>query len=91
MPKIVLKGFILVPSKDLPAIQSEIVNHKNLTLKESGCLVFEVTQAKENPCRFDVYEEFIDNAAFDMHQERVKSSLWGKVSKNVERHYEILV
>ncbi|MGY8870249.1 MAG: putative quinol monooxygenase [Pseudomonadales bacterium] len=91
MPKIVLKGFILVPSKDLPAVQSEIVNHKNLTLKEPGCLVFEVTQAKENSCRFDVYEEFIDKAAFEMHQERVRRSLWGKVAENVERHYEILV
>ena len=90
MSKVTLKGFIIVPEKDLSLIQEELINHKNLTHSEPGCLVFEVTQSEINPNRFDVYEEFVNKAAFDSHQKRVKNSYWGEVTVNVERHYEIL-
>ena len=89
MSKVVLKGFIIIPSENLAAVQDELINHKKLTRNEPGCLVFNVTQSESNPNRFDVYEAFINKAAFEVHQARVKSSHWGKVSENVERHYEI--
>lgn len=90
MPKVILKGFIIVSEPDLDAVKAELINHQRLTLAEPGCLVFEVVQCTMNPYRFDVYEEFIDRDAFERHQARVKSSAWGKVSVNVERQYEIL-
>ena len=90
MPKVTLKGFILVPESDLDAVKNALVIHKRLTQAEPGCIVFEVIQSKTNPHRFDVYEEFIDKESFELHQARVKSSTWAKVSVNVERHYEIL-
>jgi autoinducer 2-degrading protein len=89
MPKVVLKGFIIVPSEDLSAVKKALINHQDLTRNESGCLVFDVTQSENNLNRFDVYEEFIDKCAFEMHQSRVENSYWGEVSGNVERHYEI--
>ena len=89
MSKVILKGFIIVPAEDLAAVEEELINHKNLTLNESGCLVFEVTQSESIPNRFDVYEEFINKTAFESHQQRVKDSYWGEVTVNVERHYEI--
>jgi len=82
------KGFIIVPEADLSVVKEELINHKRLTLEEPGCLVFEVTQNKNNPNRFDVNEEFVDKAAFESHQERVKNFYWGKVTVNVERYYE---
>ena len=90
MSKIILKGFIIVPSSDLEAVQTELVSHKKLTIEEPGCIVFEVTQCKYDPHRFEVYEEFADRASIKAHQTRVKESNWGKVSANVERHYEII-
>lgn len=87
MPKVILKGFIIVPEPDLDAVKAELINHKRLTMAEPGCLVFEVVQCTTNPNRFDVYEEFIDRDSFERHQARVKSSAWGKVSANIERHY----
>ncbi|MGM0824971.1 MAG: putative quinol monooxygenase [Pseudomonadota bacterium] len=87
MPKAILKGFIIVPEPDLNAVKAELIIHKQLTLAEPGCLVFEVVQCTINPYRFDVYEEFIDRDSFKRHQARVKSSAWGKVSANIERHY----
>ncbi len=89
MSKVTLKGFIIVLAEDLSAVKEELIDHRNLTHNEPGCLVFEVTQSESNPCRFDVYEEFLNKAAFESHQKRVKDSYWGEVTVNVERHYEI--
>ncbi|WNJ97198.1 antibiotic biosynthesis monooxygenase [Vibrio ruber] len=90
MSKVTLKGFILIPESELESVKRELVHHKRLTLEEPGCIMFSVTQNSENPLRFDVYEEFTDKVAFEQHQKRVKASHWGKVTVNVERHYEIL-
>ena len=90
MSKVIVKGFIAVPEAELALIIQELAVHKNLTQKEVGCLVFDVTQRAENPSHFDVYEEFIDNAAFNKHQERVKNSRWGEITGNVERHYIVM-
>lgn len=90
MTKVILKGFIIVPAEDLAAVQDELINHIKLTRDEPGCIVFEVTQCEINSNRFDVYEAFIDKAAFTAHQIRVKSSYWAKVTEHVARHYEIL-
>ncbi|EJL6396809.1 antibiotic biosynthesis monooxygenase [Vibrio navarrensis] len=89
MSKVTLKGFILVSEPDLELVKNELVNHKRLTLDEPGCITFSVIENPENPLRFDVYEEFVDKVAFEQHQKRVKASRWGKVTVNVERHYEI--
>ncbi|MCF5873493.1 putative quinol monooxygenase [Aeromonas veronii] len=89
MRKVILKGFIIVPFIDLSLVKFELKRHIQLTRAETGCLIFEVTQDPLNPCRFDVYEEFVDEAAFQAHQARVKSSRWGEITVNVERHYTV--
>lgn len=86
---LILKGFIIVPPNDLALVKDELDNHIQLTRSETGCLIFQVTQDPLNPCRFDVYEEFVDKVAFQAHQARVKSSRWGKITVNVERHYTV--
>lgn len=89
MSKVILQGHIIVLKRELEMINKALAVHRELTAEEKGCLVFEVNQCKKNHCRFNVYEEFIDMNSFDAHQHRVKASEWGKVSINVERHYEI--
>ncbi len=89
MSKVVLKGHIIVPDSDLLAVKNEIVTHKELTIQEDGCLMFEVTQDVENLNKFNVYEEFIDQNSFAVHQNRVRESTWGVITTNVERHYQI--
>lgn len=89
MSVVILNGFIIVPHNDLAVVKDELDNHICLTRAETGCLIFEVTQDHINPCRFDVYEEFVDQAAFQTHQARVKSSRWGEITVNVERHYTV--
>jgi quinol monooxygenase YgiN len=87
--KIILEGYILVPPVDLEVVSSELPVHIELTKKEEGCLVFEVSQDQGNLLKFHVYEEFTSQAAFEDHQARVKASRWGAITKNVERNYEI--
>jgi len=89
LSKVILQGYIVVPDVDLIIIESELVIHKKLTKEEIGCLQFEVSQDPNNANRYNVYEVFIDQHAFDIHQLRVKHSNWGKVTINVERHYQI--
>ena len=86
---IILTGFILVPDSDYQAVKNELVIHERLTLAESGCLNFKVTPDQQNAHRFNVYEEFVDQAAFEHHQARVKSSKWGEITRHVERHYQV--
>jgi quinol monooxygenase YgiN len=90
MAKISLKGFIIVPDMSLAIIRQELPVHIELTRKETGCLVFEVIPAENNPNRFDVYEEFASKADFEAHQVRVKNSRWGQVTSGVERYYGII-
>lgn len=81
MSKVVLQGYILVPDNELDIINQKLTNHTQLTLEEPGCITFKVIQNKSDACRFDVYEEFIDRAAFEHHQQRVAGSKWGKVNQ----------
>jgi quinol monooxygenase YgiN len=89
LSKVILQGFIIIPYADFDVVSRELPFHKMLTLEESGCLVFTVTPDAINPYKLSVYEEFVNQAAFDNHQLRVKSSKWGEVTKNVERYYQI--
>lgn len=89
MGTLILHGFIEVPPDDLRRVEAELAEHIRLTRGEPGCLAFEVVRAGSNPCRFEVYEEFSDRAAFEQHQARAKSSKWGEVTENVARHYHI--
>jgi len=87
--KVILSGFILVPASDLSSVLEQLSVHIDLTRNESGCLIFNVEMDADDECKFHVYEEFVDKTAFEKHQQRVQSSLWGRVTKNVKRSYAI--
>ncbi|MDO6718953.1 antibiotic biosynthesis monooxygenase [Psychrosphaera sp. 1_MG-2023] len=89
LKKVILQGYIIIPDADLKEVNSELDLHIKLTLGEPGCLIFEVIHDQQNPNKLHVYEEFVDEHAFEYHQNRVKSSKWGKVTTRVERHYKI--
>jgi quinol monooxygenase YgiN len=79
MTKVMLKGYVLARDQDLPAIERELPKHIELTLKETGCIAFQVSQDPENTKRFNVYQEFADKSTFEADQSRTKSSRWGHV------------
>jgi len=87
--QIVLTGYIEIPIDELDAVTAALEVHKKLTRAEPGCLKFNVRPDRDILGRYSVYEKFASQQAFDDHQERVKTSEWGRVSVNIERHYEI--
>ncbi|KYZ85937.1 antibiotic biosynthesis monooxygenase [Alcanivorax sp. KX64203] len=89
MSKVILKGYIVVPEPDLEAVKAELAEHIDATLREPGCLLFEVSQDASDRYRFNVHEIFSDNDAFERHQLRVRQSKWGEVSARAKRHYKI--
>lgn len=89
MSKVILEGYIVVPDDDLEAVSAELPTHIALTLEEEGCLLFKVTQKPSAPNVFNVHEEFVDQSAFELHQQRVRQSAWGEITTNVERHYTV--
>ncbi len=89
MSKVILQGHILVPDNALETVTQALATHKELTLAEPGCIVFRVSQSTLQPNRFEVYEEFTSRESFEAHQQRVKAAEWGKISKNVTRHYQV--
>jgi quinol monooxygenase YgiN len=91
MSKVTLSGHIEVPAVELATITVALEKHMALTREEPGCIVFEVVQDSEEPTMFSVYEEFVDQAAFDSHQNRVLASSWSEATKNVVRHYKVTV
>ena len=84
---VILEGYIRVPYEELETIKNKLNEHIEHTLNEDGCLEFDVTQDDSDECIFHVFEKFLDNDAFNLHQARTKISDWGAVSKNVERFY----
>ncbi len=89
MAKIILSGHIIIPANQLDTVQAALVEHITLTRREAGCLVFKVEQSQTDPCRYEVYEEFVSKAAFEDHQKRVGQSHWGDVTQDVARYYSI--
>ena len=89
MSKVTLQGTIQVPEADRDAVVAALPEHITLTRQEPGCLVFEVTPDDSRPGRYTVFEEFSDASAFRTHQARVKTSPWGAITRDVERHYTI--
>jgi len=89
MNKVILSGYIIVLESELASIQSALPLHIKHTRAEKGCIVFNVEEHPTELGRFDVYEEFQDSNAFKYHQNRVRKSDWGAITKNVIRYYSI--
>ncbi len=84
-----LNGYIDVPDHRLEAVKAALPQHIALTHAEDGCISFEVVEDSVILGRFMVSEVFKDQAAFDTHQERTKSSEWFEVTKGIPREYKI--
>ncbi|MEP4485543.1 MAG: antibiotic biosynthesis monooxygenase [Halioglobus sp.] len=89
MTSVALEGYIVVPDADLVEVTRALEEHIRLTRQEKGCTSFSVVKDPESNNRFNVYEEFCSRDAFELHQQRVASSKWGRITVNVERHYRI--
>ncbi|ETT16645.1 hypothetical protein D028_1643 [Vibrio parahaemolyticus 50] len=77
MPKVILKGFILVPEEELETVKSALPINMRLTKSEAGFFVFQMVENADNPLRFDVYEEFTNRDTFEHHHPESKIQTGG--------------
>ena len=85
--KIFLNGYIDVPNDRIAAVKSALSEHISLTRAENGCIMFEVVSSDTVPGRFMVSEVFVNQSAFDAHQERTKNSDWYNITAGIPREY----
>ncbi len=87
--KLYLTGYIDVPADRLDAVTEALPLHIELTLAEPGCISFEIEPSNSVPGRFMVSEVFKNQAAFEAHQIRNRSSAWFKVTEGIPRNFSI--
>lgn len=91
MAKVYLTGVLEVPVERLQQVRMALPQHIALTRAEAGCISFDVVENAEGSGRFNVSEVFENQAAFDAHQIRTKTSDWFKVTQGIPRDYTITV
>jgi quinol monooxygenase YgiN len=84
-----LSGKLICASQEEAAlVAAHLPEHIRLTRLEPGCVSFEVTQTDDSMI-WRVEELFSDKAAFEAHQNRAKSSIWGLATKTIRREFQI--
>lgn len=86
-----LEGHIDVPADRIAQVSEALKDHIKLTREEEGCIFFNVDACTKVEGRFLVSEAFVDDAAFQFHQERAGQSAWAEASKDVTRDYKTWV
>ena len=89
--RVMLTGYMDVPSERLNAVKDALIEHINLTRAEKGCILFEVREDDTHPGRFLASEVFENQKAFDAHQNRTRNSDWFNVTEDLPRNYSIRV
>lgn len=87
--RVFLTGFIDVPADRLEDVRAALPTHIALTKAEEGCLSFDVVEDQITPGRFTVSEVFVNQHAFDAHQQRTKASEWFLTTQGIPRSYTI--
>jgi quinol monooxygenase YgiN len=54
------------------------------TRREPGCQGYTFAQSIEEPGRFEIFEEWVDDAALDEHTRAEHYKVWGRGLKDVE-------
>ncbi|QIN28799.1 putative quinol monooxygenase [Brevibacterium luteolum] len=84
-----LTGRLLCADPDeAAAVRRHLPEHVALTRAEPGCLRFAV-EPTEDPLIWTVSELFVDRAAFEEHQLRVRSSPWFEATSEIARDYVV--
>ena len=84
-----LSGFLTCPTlDDLKIVETYLPDHIRLSRAEPGCLSFNVTQTAD-PLVWQLDETYLDQAAFDAHQARNRSSIWWQMSQGLRRDFKL--
>ncbi|KQM23419.1 MULTISPECIES: putative quinol monooxygenase [unclassified Frigoribacterium] len=90
MTEVHLSGHLICGTEEEARIVSfHLPTHVELTRAEVGCLAFDVTPTID-PLVWVVAERFEDQHVFELHQQRVAGSDWGRATVGITRRYSIV-
>ena len=90
MSEIHLTGQLACNTEDeVRSVTLHLPEHIERTRAELGCVSFVVTPPDWGPWVCSVGERFEDERVFELHQERVAGSEWGRAATGIERLYSI--
>ncbi len=89
MPLIHLQGrLICATPEDRRLVLAHLPLHIRLSLREPGCLFFDLAQTAD-PNIWTVNEAFTTIEAFEAHQRRAGASDWGRATRRIRRDYTL--
>lgn len=62
---VMVAGMVVEDRKDY--VRQYLTRMMHLSRQNDGCLVYNVHQSLHNPCEFMMYSEWVDEAAFEHH------------------------
>ena len=86
-PTKTISGYVDVPPGNRADFALALPEHTRLTNAEPGCLYFRVTPDPKIEGRYIVEEAFEDEAAYEAHIERTKTTKWARITRNIKRSY----
>ncbi len=88
-----VSGYLELPTglsrEERKTIMHALKEHIEETMLEPGCLKFDVRIAKDDTLKLLVNEIFEDNDAFLTHQKKAQSRVWGQLTADFRRVYDI--
>jgi len=81
---IVVSGIMEVAPADADRFSTLTRRLVDATRREPGCVDYRFAQSIERPGRFEVFEEWADQAALDAHVRAVHYRDWSRALKDVE-------
>lgn len=70
-------------------VLSHLPLHMRLTMRELGCLFFDIAQDPFDPLVWTVNEGFASEPDFVAHQTRSAASAWGQATRRIRRDYAL--
>ena len=83
-----LTGAIRCAPEEVEGLRAALPDHVSLSRAEPGCLAFDI-RATADPCVYEVSEGLRDEAAFEAHQARARTSAWWRITGHMPRAFEI--
>ena len=89
MARISLSGTMSCGADDISVVLAALPDHIRLSRAETGCLSFDISQDAANPGVFHVSESFVDQAAYEAHQDRTRASAWWQATQAFPRNFTV--
>lgn len=90
MPLVQLTGrLICATPEERRVVLSHLPLHMRLTMREPGCLFFDIAQDPFDPLVWTVNEGFAAEPDFVAHQTRSAASAWGQATRRIRRDYAL--